>query len=182
MFDEVVEDFKLIKAERDIRNMLYLYCRAVDRGDDILLRSIYHADATEDHFGYVGGVSGFVDLASNMRSWMESGSHQITNILIEIDGDIAKSESNFFGIAANCTDPEGEQIDLFITGRYLDRFERREGSWKIAARQVVFDTNHTFKASGRWEGALYGNFTPRGRSDREDLLYNSVAAPPDPDV
>ena len=55
------------------------------------------------------------------------------------------------------------------SGRYIDRFERRDGVWKIALRRLVIDWR--FKADGVvWEGPAPGAF-PEGRWDREDLTY-----------
>ena len=65
----------------------------------------------------------------------ENGQHHITNVLIERDGNVAKVESYF--IAFNPM-PDGGRA--FVTGRYLDRFERRYGDWKIAERHVVLDS------------------------------------------
>jgi hypothetical protein len=38
-------------------------------------------------------------------------------------------------------------MDWFLKGRYLDRFEKREGSWKIAHRMGVSDFARTFVPS-----------------------------------
>jgi ketosteroid isomerase-like protein len=172
MSDSLRSEIEHLIDESQIRKLLYTYCRAVDRCDEPLLRSLYHPDAVEMHGGYAGSVDGFCHFAMQTMAWMESGSHQITNVLIELDGDVAMSEAMFISIAAGGTDAAGQKIDLLITGRYLDRFERRAGRWKIARRQVVWDSNHTFSASGRWDGPFYGLFRPRGRPDRSDPLYS----------
>ncbi|MFN8062837.1 MAG: hypothetical protein U0Q12_27040 [Vicinamibacterales bacterium] len=33
-------------------------------------------------------------------------------------------------------------LDVMLVGRYLDRFERREGNWRIAHRTTVVETWH----------------------------------------
>jgi hypothetical protein len=37
------------------------------------------------------------------------------------------------------TGEAGEKRDLFVSGRYVDRYERRDGTWKIAYRSELAD-------------------------------------------
>lgn len=166
----------LLLAEREIRNNIYMYCRAVDRGDRELLRSLYHPDAKEEHGAYNGDLDGFIDYAFATLDWAKEGlSHHITNILIDVRGERAFAESAFISISPRATDLEGNEIDLIIFGRYLDAFECRQGAWKIAHRRVVFDSNHTYPASGEWSGPFYSNFKPKGQPNRSDALFQAMA-------
>jgi hypothetical protein len=56
---------------------------------------------------------------------------------------------------------------LIFSGRYADRLERREGVWKIAHRQVVFDRSRIDKVEKvfRTEGFV------TGKRSREDPAY-----------
>lgn len=38
-----------ISAHIEIQQVLFRYCRGVDRGDKELLRSVYHPGATDNH-------------------------------------------------------------------------------------------------------------------------------------
>lgn len=172
----LAEQVELLMVEREISRQIYTYCRAVDRGDRDLLRSLYHPDAREEHGAYNGDLGGFVDYAFSMVDWAKEGlSHHITNILIDVKGKSAFAESAFMAMSARASDLEGRDIDIIIFGRYLDTFENRDGTWKIAHRRVVFDSNHTFPASGDWTGPFYGNFVPKGRPDNGDALYECMA-------
>jgi hypothetical protein len=66
--------------------------------------------------------------------------HFTLNPLIEVDGDHAVVES--YMIAALVVVPkgtDGPEILQTAGGRYLDRFERRDGAWRIAHRHFIVD-------------------------------------------
>ena len=52
--------------ESDIREVLTRYCRATDRGDTELLRSVYWPDATDDHVVFSGNAMDYVDYSAPM--------------------------------------------------------------------------------------------------------------------
>jgi hypothetical protein len=111
------------------------YCRAVDRRDDELIRSVYHPDAIDDHGIFVGTREEFIDWG-NMRkvTGPPVTQHHITNHVCEIDGDVAHAETCYVYVARN------RDETLFIAGgRYLDRLERRDGEWRIANRYCLVE-------------------------------------------
>ena len=59
--------------------------------------------------------------------------------MIEVAGDVAYCES--YAMASHRSEREGVEYDLVVGVRYVDRFERREGVWKIAHRKAVQDWN-----------------------------------------
>jgi ketosteroid isomerase-like protein len=126
-----------ISAHLEIRQLLNRYCRGVDRGDIDLIKSVYHPDAIDDHGPWVGPGVEFADAIVPMLDGSHGiGQHHITNVLIELDGSKAAVESYFLGFHPDKTS-DGRVTGL--TGRYLDRFERRNGEWRIAHRKVVLD-------------------------------------------
>lgn len=130
-------DLDDIVAELEIRRALYRYCRGVDRGDAAMIASAYHDDADENHGPFSGTGREFAEhLVPLMDKAPEVSQHQVTNVLIEREGETARVESYF--IAFHAQDAGGR---AFVTGRYLDRFERRDGEWKIAQRRVVIDAD-----------------------------------------
>ena len=42
---------------------------------------------------------------------------------------------------------QGEEKDLFIAGRYVDRYVRRDGAWKISFRSEINDWARTDPAA-----------------------------------
>ncbi len=129
--------------QREIEQLLYINSRALDRGEETLLRSIYHPDATLD-FGpgiFQGTVTDYVLWVMAVMQQVKASQHSISNTRIEVRGDEAFSESYF--TAHNRLDKPTGREDLFLAGRYLDRFERRPagpaGIWKIVHRKQVLD-------------------------------------------
>jgi len=121
-----------------IRDCLYRYCRGIDRTDEAALRSAYWPDGTDDHGAYSGSAEGFVDWAMKALPSIERGIHQLHNILIELRGDEAAVESYFTALQRQ-PGVDGGLIELYMAGRYVDRFEKRRGEWRVADRVVVFD-------------------------------------------
>jgi len=122
-------------ADREaISRCLATYCRAVDRMDRDLLLSVYHPDAIDDHGLWVGSPEEFADKVFEFQSRHNTATqHYITNHLCELDGDVAHCET-YYMLAA--TNREGEPLNI-SGGRYVDRFEKRDGRWAIAARLVL---------------------------------------------
>jgi hypothetical protein len=146
-----------------IRNALMRYCRGVDRCDADLITSAYHPDATDEHGSktFTGQTvgQGLVDLTASSRV----SSHQVTNQLIELTGtDSAGSETYY--TAWQTLDRDGQEFLMLSLGRYLDKFERRNGEWKIAHRLVVVELTHLVPSAGPMEPSRPG-LASRSRND-----------------
>ncbi|MHA7837063.1 MAG: nuclear transport factor 2 family protein [bacterium] len=123
-----------------IRDVLSRYCRGLDRMDKEMAYAVWHPDATACYDGiYEGSGHGFVDWVWEAHASMERHSHQITNVLIELDGDRATSEAYVTVVLWTRPDAEGCQQELVGRGRYLDRWERRGRVWAIAHRIHLLD-------------------------------------------
>jgi hypothetical protein len=127
--------------KEEIREILYRYCRACDRADRALLESCYHPGAIEDHGAFFGEAAAFAaNLVGNASRLYRRMGHMVSTINIELDGDVAYSEAYVCagGPLVAPADDGGTQVRV-IHGRYIDRFERRDGEWRIAQRIVVKD-------------------------------------------
>ena len=93
-----------------IRDVLHNYCRALDRMDKPLARSVWHEDGTAHyHDIYEGSGYGFVDWVWTAHAAMARHSHQIANSRIRIDGDQAVSEAYVTVALWTLPDAEGKQ-------------------------------------------------------------------------
>jgi len=138
--------------DRDaIWDCVYRYARGLDRHDPEIFASPYHEDAIDRHGDFVGRRDEFVSWGLDLlASRWDAHTHFMTNNRVEIDGDIAHSES-YVLFAQRRRD--GTKVDLG-GGRYIDRLERRDGEWRIAAREVVIE----------WVCAADGTATRFGRA------------------
>lgn len=162
-------ELRSLADELAIRRVLATYCRAIDRCDAGLLRSVYWPDAVDQHGIFNGNAMQFVDFIVPMLRNMRMTCHSISNILIELQGDVARVET-YVRAYHDTTGTEG-RFDIVVGGRYLDRMERRDGEWRIAHRQFVMDWNQNLPATSQWEGPLFGALDVRGTNDEADPSY-----------
>jgi SnoaL-like domain len=152
--------------KEEIREAALKYTRGVDRHDDEIIRQAYHADARDDHGEYIGGPEEFIAYvnAVHANNW-RAHHHFVTNMTIELDGDVAHCETYCLVTLAR---HQGSTIDVGA-GRYIDRFEKREGKWAIADRINMVEYVGSIPEAD--EGAVdYGMFV-RGAWDRSDPSY-----------
>jgi hypothetical protein len=132
-------DLNALADRQAITDLIYRYCRAVDRLDHALGYSIWHADGTADYGAdvYQGSGHGFIDFVIGQHGQTLGHSHQVTNIILELEDDRAASEA--YHIAA-LRILRGEQVfEITVHGRYIDRWSKRDGRWGIDHRITVRD-------------------------------------------
>lgn len=160
-------------ARQQIYDALVRYCRGVDRLDRDIILSVYHPGANDNHGGFNGPVEEFVDwVFGNHKGKIEACSHYVSNVLIEVDGDVAYSES--YILAYHRKTADGATADLSGWGRCLDRFELRNGEWRIADRVVMYDKGRMDPVPSEWGGAMTQDLV-RGARDRTDRSYEFVS-------
>lgn len=137
LFDLAAE-VRDLAARRDITDAVQRYMRGLDRLDPELQRSAFHADAVIDCGLMQGDVDAFVTFAQGLLATMDATHHLLGQVRIEIDGDRARGEC-YFQAWHRATGEDGSVRDLFISGRYVDDYARRDGAWRIAARTLVTD-------------------------------------------
>jgi ketosteroid isomerase-like protein len=134
--EELIRTVQELADREAIRQCVATYCRAVDRMDRELLLTVYHPDAVDDHGLFLADREDFADQAFAFHRERQYGhQHVITNHTCELDGDVAHAETYWMLAAMNKT---GSPLSL-SGGRYIDRFEKRDGRWAIAARLCVSD-------------------------------------------
>ncbi len=130
-------------ADREaIRDVLYSYTRHMDRLHADGVKQGYHPDADDLHWGtFVGNAHEFADFMTGELRNVRFVTHEITNPIIELDGDRAFVESRYTSRVRVGFDgaPAGRWVETLSHGRYLDVFERRDGDWKVAHRRLVQD-------------------------------------------
>lgn len=148
-----------------LTDLVMRYCRGIDRRDYALVRSLYHDDAVDDHGAmFCGGPDDFVAWLPQMMAHWEATIHSIHNSVFAIDGDAAEGEHQV--IAFHRTPPPNRQ-ELTVWGRYLDRYARRDGTWKFLHRSLVFDHGRV-QPVDEAGFALLGGDAPHGSADRND--------------
>jgi ketosteroid isomerase-like protein len=134
-------------SDRDVielNQLAYRYAAAVDACDvdaflavftpDARLRS-YHPDA-EKPFADLGGHAQLASIPNAMRGMFRRTAHMMTNHLVETDGDAATGTLLCIARHLNI-DPRDTEV-LVVVIRYVDRYERSRGEWRIAERGIHF--------------------------------------------
>jgi ketosteroid isomerase-like protein len=185
---------ELIDRKR-IYDVLTRYCRALDRCDVGLMRSVYWDDARDDHGVFNGGAQEFAEfIIREIQNWFDVTMHAIMNVHMEVAGNVACTESYLFayhrvrGDRRKLEDIFGStylkgfdwsKVDgvphvFLYGGRYVDRLEKRGRQWKIAHRQVVMDWNHNEISSAIWDEGMFKTLTLRGERGPGDPVFSNT--------
>ncbi len=139
----------------EIRELSYRYMRGLDRHLPDLLAEVFHEDAQVDYGFFKGAARDFVGFAMNALADHDANHHMLGQILVDLEGDVAFGEV-YYNAYHRITGGDGEKRDLFIAGRYVDRYERRGGVWKMAFRSELVDWVREDPASDAWLAATPG--------------------------
>ena len=138
-------------AKQAIAEGLYRYCRSLDRMDRELYGTVFEAGARLDYGDYFSGTAEqFCDWVWDQHLATQAHSHQITNIISEVDSGKGAASSEAYVTVCLRTKPDtaGAVVDIVERGRYLDRWRRHDdGSWRIDARRYVTDIQQVSDAS-----------------------------------
>jgi hypothetical protein len=116
-----------------IREQIAEYFRGLTKRDAARAQRVFYEDAQEQHGPLAGNAHELTaEIVANLHANRATVRHCV-DAWVEIDGNCALSEAGWINILR--TDVE----DQFYAGRYLDRWERRAGKWKIAARLATVD-------------------------------------------
>lgn len=159
----VARELGILMAEREIRRRLVDYCHGVDRCDAALTASAYHPDATDDHGSFVGLGRDFAEYAaSRLAERYEVTQHTTGDPAIDFVSETVARVVTYVRAEHLGRDDDGLFLVTF-EGEYRDRFERRDGAWRIADRVVV----HAWDSTRRIEAAFDpGRFADRTRHPR----------------
>ncbi|MDR5814132.1 nuclear transport factor 2 family protein [Caballeronia sp. LZ033] len=138
-----------------IREVLLRYARGVDRRDWERVRAAFFEDARDDHADFEGTRDAFIawvrqrhDAPSLLKS-----THFLGNCLVEFASDTVAAVETYFIARLELTPEAGAHRSMLaaqhagsaqnsrvqVSGRYVDRFEKRNEDWRIAQRRTVFD-------------------------------------------
>lgn len=155
-----------------ILDLLHLYCRGVDRCDPELTRSCYHPQSYDDHGYWKGNGRDFADfIAHRLRDENAATTHQLSNVLINLDGDRALVESC---VQATLVRPDRCLVDV-VGARYLDVLVRGgPHHWQIMRRTVVLDWRYQVGSGSAADAVDFSGFT-MGRRHPDDPVYDVEA-------
>jgi 3-phenylpropionate/cinnamic acid dioxygenase small subunit len=120
---------------QDILDALTRFARGMDRFDRDAFLSAFHPDAEVAAGPYVGPPDALYDWARDLHDHGQSATqHVLLNHSCDLAGDVAHTETYYLFIGRN-----RDESNWMAGGRYIDRFERRNGEWRIAVRSTVVE-------------------------------------------
>jgi 3-phenylpropionate/cinnamic acid dioxygenase small subunit len=143
-----------------LNQLAFRYAAAVDACDvagflavftpEARLRS-YHPDA-EEPFADLTGHEQLAAIPNTMRGMYRRTAHMMTNHLVEVQGDVATGEVLCMARHLGVDPQEPSSINIVI--RYLDRYARDAGGWRIVDRRIHFlwSERHQVADSGMGRG------------------------------
>jgi hypothetical protein len=160
-------------AREEITDVLKRLARGTDRLDEELMVSCYHPDGYDDHNLFRGPADEFASWCVRMLSGHGATMHFLASPYIRIDGDVAQADTYCIAHHISAPDAAGNQSDMVIGVRYVDRFERRDGRWLIAKRVCSFDWTYTVPIDPATTWPFQDDFTV-GVRDRTDISYQVI--------
>lgn len=124
----------------DIRELVLLYSRAIDRQDIELLRDLYTEDATDTHGdSFDGSAQDYCAFIARSFPHLPYSGHHVCNHLIAVEGDEASGEVYALAWHLIPTRESAHEED-FMAVRYVDNYRRcADGRWRFSRRVVTYD-------------------------------------------
>ncbi len=167
-FEQLRLDVQYLKDRQAIYDCIARHARGHDRHDIDLLTDAYHHDGTDEHGYAINPGPKYAEWSNAIHSaGSKLHTHNITTHLCDIDGDVAHCESY---VMVALLDTGGTTARL-ISGRYIDRLERRQGTWKIALRRSTVDVLIAGDASILTAPIFREQGYIKGMQDKRDLAY-----------
>jgi SnoaL-like domain len=126
-------------AKDEIRELVLLYSRGIDRQDMALVRGLYTADGTDAHGEHFKGTADeFVKFLEEGLPHLRYSGHHVCNHLISVNGN--EGEGEVYALAYHIApDRNGGVVEDLMGVRYLDRYRKENGRWRFSSRNVAFD-------------------------------------------
>ncbi|MPV90365.1 nuclear transport factor 2 family protein [Georgenia ruanii] len=154
-----------LRAKDRFHELEVAYCRGIDRRDPELLRSIFFPDATVVH-GYMneGSAEDWVLwILEDFATKYEMTTHYLLNEWYRVDGDRAEGETHRLSYHRF----DNSSRELIAASRTFNRYERRNGQWRIVYREVIRDWIHERPVDkALYEGAFAMEISQPGPHDR----------------
>jgi len=133
-----------LAAYEAIRQVAARYSRGVDRLDLEIMQSAYWPGATDDHGTYIGEAMAFCEHVVESHRRFDATMHCNMNHAIEVADDGLTATGEIYNTAFLFRkDADGTPLVDQWWGRYLDRYEQRDGEWRIAYRTCVHEATRS---------------------------------------
>jgi len=157
-------------ARQQIQDALLSYCRGIDRLDAELVARGFHPGAVLSDYGADPMViETFAEYApASLQKRFSATQHRISNTTVDFDDGGSAATVETYGLAYHVEPTENGDVLHTFNGRYIDRFEQRNGAWKIATRHLRNDWSEVQPLGEPMRGAWVAS----GRAGSPDPLWD----------
>ncbi len=149
-----------------IEEVIHTHSRGIDRCDRACIESAYWPEAEVAYGAFDGRAHDFAAMVVQaLQGGYELTQHCVGNVLIELDGHQARSETYVSAYHLQ----NGATEEMYFSGRYLDRHEKRDDAWKIIHRTVVMDWSRQWPVVDERDNPLFAGFAKGARLDDDPL-------------
>lgn len=133
-----------LKDRQDIRDCIVRESRGRDRQDADQINSCWWPEGIDEHGAFLHPAELYAARANaGHAAHFNATSHNITNHVCELAGDVAYCESYVMGGLAW---KDGVKTTIAL-GRYIDQLEKRNGEWRILTRRCTIEMTADCDAS-----------------------------------
>jgi ketosteroid isomerase-like protein len=166
--EQLIQDVAYLKDRTAILDCINQHARAHDRFDVDMLTDAYHEDGIDEHGYAINPGPEYAEWANAIHAeGAELHTHNITTHTCDIDRDVAHCESY---VIVGLLNKDGKSARM-ISGRYIDRLEKRDGQWKIALRRSTVDLLLSGDAKILKSPIFKGQGYTKGLRDKRDVSY-----------
>lgn len=179
-------DEQLARLEADVASMAVYegiwanelkYTRGLDRHDEALIRDSFWTDA-QVSYGTLVAIEELAPWANDSHAGSAAHQHHVTGLSLDVEGDTAHEEGDILfssdmqrdrsldtmGVPTPGRAVAGSLATLG-TGRYVNRYERRNGEWRLLVHEYVHDVSLKLEAVDLCATGCIG------RWDKSDISY-----------
>ena len=138
----------------DIIDCITRLARGEDRRNEKLIRSSFSPNAIIDMGVFRGTFDQYLEWVVPGDPALPVTLHTLGQSFIQLDGETALAETPVNSYHRVNTGEE--ERDTAIGGRYLDKLEKRDGSWCIVERTLLYDWYMDYGIAADWSQGVMG--------------------------
>jgi len=174
MDTKMQEKVQMLIDHFDIREVIEAYVDGCDRCDKAAVRDVYHPDSWDNHGPLDMCGPDFADacVQSLIDNW-STCNHLLGQSRIRVSGDEAGVQTYFH--ASLTREADGVTMLDQMVGRYIDKFERRDGQWRIKDRRCIAEWSYSAPTG---EDFMRGDLFLHGARDPSDIANEVLGLKP----
>lgn len=171
-------DVRRLLDHQEIVTVQHRLCALIDAFDlERMVEEIFAPEGWDDHgTGPVVGRPALLEWYRQSTRNLAAVSHNVTNLVVDLDGDRAVVHSNVISWTWTLEKADGDPLhtaDYALSVRYRDHMSRHPEGWRIDSRELLANTSKTGYAMVLAVGEL-----PSSQTGVRGLSQRTPPAPP----